>query len=214
MEYPILMADVVNSRTKEALTLHHQLKNLVNQVNSDTSQLLSPLTITLGDEFQGVTKSVSDAIKIILHLEELIIHARSDLKLRYVVHVGLIDTPINPKIAYEMLGKGLTDARQILNNLKGDKNRFVIRLNPDSKDTEQVLNNLLCVYQDYTDSWKLKDYPLISAFLNYNDYKVVAAKLDIDTSTAWRRQRSLKISGYAALKNIIFALLKQQENDI
>ena len=73
------------------------------------------MTITLGDEFQGVIDSTENAIKVIFEIEEEIINNNQDLKLRYVINKGKIDTPINKNIAYEMLklALGLPEEAQI-----------------------------------------------------------------------------------------------------
>ena len=125
MKHYILMADIVDSGNKNQSKLMDDFKLLVKEINdSYHSKILSPLTITLGDEFQSVLKDLTTAIKIIIDIEEKIIINQFGFKLRYMLNQGEIDTSINTKIAYEMLGQGLTDAINILNDSKKDKNRF------------------------------------------------------------------------------------------
>jgi len=108
-QHIILMADIMQSRKGDQNELMSKFKKLTDEVNADNrSSLLSPITITLGDEFQCIPINVSTATAIILQLEEKLIVARASFKLRYVLYEGPIDTPINKDIAYGMLGEGLT----------------------------------------------------------------------------------------------------------
>ncbi len=198
----ILMADIINSRNMKQAGLMVSFKELVAQANKERGdQLLSPLTITLGDEFQGVLPSLSAALGLIFFIEECIIASGRPFTLRYVLEEGIIDTPINPKRAYEMLGSGLTLAREALTALKEEKNRFDIRL--EDKKKQAAINNSFVALQGITDEWKQKDYYILAAFLQQPDYKKVAADLKKERSLMWKRERSLKLKQYTALKKVV-----------
>lgn len=103
-DYIILMADIVISRKSDQQTLMDNFKEVTDETNVSLKKyLLSPLTITLGDEFQGVAKNIESAIALLFHIEENIIHKAYGFQLRFVVFEGRIDTPINKEIAYGML---------------------------------------------------------------------------------------------------------------
>src|ERR1700731_4801117 len=108
-KYLILMGDVIGSRKKDQLMLINSFKETINAVNKEKkNDFLSPMTITLGDEFQSVIKNLSAALDIIFSIEEEIAASGKNFKLRYILEEGEIETPINSKIAYGMLGSGLT----------------------------------------------------------------------------------------------------------
>lgn len=208
MEFPILMADIINSRRKNSSSLMTQFKDVVSSINKVKNEnLISPLTITLGDEFQGVTNTIENGIKTIFDIEEIILDKQYDLKLRYVLLYGQIDTEINTSIAYEMLGEGLTNARRSINSLKKTDSRFLIRLNNYETKKEHYLNKTLFIYQNFIDSWKEKDLKIIKEFLLHEDYKIVAQNVGIDPSNAWRRKKSLNIQEYKDIKEIILFIL-------
>lgn len=208
MYYSILMADVKDSGKKDPKILMANFKKLIAEVNTKQKEyIISPLTITLGDEFQCVAKKIVEATNLIFSIEELIIKKQFDFKLKYVVNYGVIDTKINKKIAYEMLGQGLTDARRYLNEIKKEDTRFLIQGCKKEELTHHA-NNALLIYQSIVDSWKPKDLKTVSAFLMYDDYKKVAAHIKTDISSAWRRKKSLKINEYLAIKEIITFLIK------
>jgi len=208
MKHAILMADVIGSSKRKSQKLITQFQNLVALTNDDFKKNLhSPLTITLGDEFQGIAITVTSAIKIIIYIEEKIIELGYDFKLRYILNYGDIETPINKKIAYNMLGKGLTEAREKITLLKNTENRFCIDIK--SKLFNDRLNNAFIVYQTFVDDWKIIDFKMIILFIQNQHYKEVANAIGINESSAWRREKSLKIKQYFATKNLIFSLTKK-----
>lgn len=208
MRYPILMADIVDSRKANQTLLINEFKNVVVFINNKwKASIISPLTITLGDEFQGIIKDMESCYKLVFDMEEFIVENSLSIKLRYVMNYGIIETPINRNIAYEMLGNGLTQAREYLNKLKSSSNRFIV-LSDNKGKTTAVINDLFLLYGSYIDSWKLSEYQMVSEFLKDKDYKVVANNLGMNKSSTWRRYKSLHIEEYNTTRNLILTLNK------
>ncbi len=200
MKYWILMADVVDSKLAKGEKLAKELNKLVQYLNTTfEKQVASPLTITLGDEFQGVVNTEEAGLQIMLAAEEWLLRLPDILVLRYVLHRGTIDTPINTEIAHGMLGKGLADARNRLNEMKKEKDRYCI----EGSEKEALLNKYWILYQSITDGWNLKDRNLAADFLLLGDYKEVAEKQNRNTSLMWKREQSLKIREINILKTLI-----------
>ncbi|MEP0985197.1 SatD family protein [Ekhidna sp.] len=201
----ILMADVVSSHEKDSKALMSDFQVLVqwtNKIYGDDIE--SPLTITLGDEFQGIVKSAAKGVDIILAMEEYILEEEFDFKLRYVLHEGEVETPINKDKAYEMLGPGLTDARKMLNDMKKENGRFLISI-PASNQ----INKMMKVTQHFIDSWHPKDRSTVSGFLQGHDYKEMARIESKDDSTLWRRRKSLAIDEYVLCKELLHHLVDE-----
>jgi hypothetical protein len=207
MDFPILMADIIDSGHKSSNLLMIQFKNVVTILNEKHREnIISPLTITLGDEFQGICNTIESGIKIIFDIEEIILNHHYDFKLRYVLLYGKIDTEINKNTAYEMLGEGLTAARNELVILKKKDARFSFRLQTNERIKETYLNKAFFIYQNFVDSWKEKDRAIVNEFLKHEDYKIVAQNININPSNAWRRKKSLSIIEYKDIKEIILVL--------
>ncbi|WP_293312690.1 SatD family protein [Pedobacter sp. UBA5917] len=202
-DYFILMADIVDSRKSNQNKLMNNFKKVINEANRENIELmLSPMTITLGDEFQGIVNSANAAVKLMFFIEEKIIDLDAGFKLRFVLVEGAIDTPINKNIAYEMLGDGLTQAREELTINKGSNNRFYFNLR--NKPKSKALVSGMFLYQSIVDDWKIsKDYDLIAKFIKLSDYKLVAEELGKTRSQIWKRKKSLKIEEYLSVKSII-----------
>ncbi len=196
------MADVIGSSKRNGKALMNALKAGVTYVNKKGSkQILSPMTITLGDEFQGVVKNPHAALQMILDMEMYLMSLKSSFKLRYVVYEGDIQTKLNKDRAYEMLGPGLTAAREQLNNLKSSKNRFIVYLK--DKELTEKLNLMLVVLQGIIDQWTPSQQKVVTTFLELDDYRKVAERLNRDSTAIWRRKRSLMIDEFNSLKNLI-----------
>jgi hypothetical protein len=206
-QYYILKADVIASREKRGKKLMNEFKQLLGVVAEKNKQsFLSPMTITLGDEFQSIPKSLPLATKVILELEEARVEQKIDWRLRYVLHYGEIETSINKKIAYEMVGSGLTKAKELLDDLKDESSRFLFSV---SEPQSSILNKLFYLYTSMVSNWKTDDFPLVQAFFQWRDYKLVAEKMKNDKAHMWRRNKSLGMEEYFTLRELITEISSQ-----
>ena len=198
----ILMGDVIRSRDQDPLELVARFKSLIASCNRNLKQqILSPYTITLGDEFQGVAGSLRDLLDSIFYLEEARIEQCYSFKLRFVAHYGEIATPINTEIAYAMMGPGLTRARELLSAKRRSRPRFVFVLS--NSRHEQDLNRLFRVLDGITERWNVVDYPLISNMLTDASDGEVGTIHNKNRSQIWKRRRRLLTEEYKLLKAVI-----------
>ena len=199
-EYSILMADVIKSRDDTQNVIAGHLKQLTTDINHRSKKgILSPLTVTLGDEFQGVVTGTQAGLEIMILLEELMLEKSIPFQLRYVLGKGPIQTPVNKEVAHGMLGRGLTETREKLNALKKEDTRFFVF----GTENDMYFNNLFVLYQSVRDDWNIKDNKVIADFLRYDDYKTVAEKNNKTWSQMWKRKKSLKIREYNIIKQMI-----------
>jgi len=199
----ILMADIVGSSKRKGKALMADFKVAVAWINKmDRHHIASPLTITLGDEFQAVVKNAYGALQIIFDLEQYLMRLKNPFKLRFIIHEGEIETRLNRKIAYEMLGPGLTQAREGLVALKSSRSRFKINLKDEAVSAKLTLG--IIIYQGIVDRWTPAQQRVVSAFWEeFSDYKKVAKKLKKDPTVMWKRKRSLMIDEINSLKKLI-----------
>jgi len=206
-DYLVLMADIIKSRDFDQKNAMEGFHEIVHSVNKQwRGSLLSPLTITLGDEFQGIVRGMGDIADVVFALEEQSVIDGIEFKLRYALYQGAVDTPINKHLAYGMMGDGLTLARQRLSVMKRSSNRFHFSFRDDAKS--KVINDSFLVFQSIVDKWNVdKDYYLVASFLKEQDYKDVAVTLEKDRSLMWRRMKSLQMEEYLAMKKVISYLM-------
>lgn len=202
-EHFILMGDIIGSSAYSYNELKY-LKKSIDSVNHEFD-FISPMTVTLGDEFQGIVKSLKQGIEAIFKIEELLIKENYPFELRYSFGFGEIITPINSAIAHGMYGEGLTSTRNILEEAKKDKRkRFNIWL-PNEK-FRKMISDLLFVYQSFLDNWNKKDYEIVSKFYTNRDYKEVAKLLDKRSDQLWKREKNLRIREFFDIQNAILNL--------
>jgi hypothetical protein len=205
MKHYIVMADIIGSRDRSPGALMADFKGLVTAVNRRfRKRLLSPLTITLGDEFQGVAVDLEGACTLLLELEAERVRKGLEFGLRYVIHYGDIGTPLNRRRAHEMLGSGLTDARAMLSAARAGKSR--VRVSAGRKGEGRILEDAFLILADLVDGWDpVRDFPLAAAFMRDPDYKSVALAVGKNRSQTWKRRKSLRMDDYFRLRRIITA---------
>jgi hypothetical protein len=98
-----------------------------------------------------------------------------------------------------MLGSGLSTARKMLENLKKSDNRFEIETGRNAKS--KALNDAFLVLQNIQSKWNSKeDRNLAALLIQFQDYKIVATKTGVTRSQIWKKEKSLNISSYFAIK--------------
>lgn len=203
----IIMGDVISSRNHQAAGLMDGMQNLINTTNKRwENNLLSPLTVTLGDEFQGAGASLAGAIGVLLSLEETSLKEQAKFEFRYVVHYGVIETEINTDRAHGMLGEGLTRARELLDS-KNKKYRFTISLDDSFKSTS--LTGLFKVLDGIKGKWNLNNYPLIYDMIHKSKDNKVADIHGKNASQVWKMRRNNLIQEYRELKEVINMFIEQ-----
>jgi hypothetical protein len=114
------MGDIVGS---ERAPVPHELHASFNQVVNDhnrhfAASIASPLTITLGDEFQGMLYSLAHATPLVRSLRRHFLN--HSINCRFVIGQAALSTPINRTKAWNMMGRGLARAREKLNDKKNN----------------------------------------------------------------------------------------------
>lgn len=210
----ILIAKIVGSKETDQKKLMESFRIVIAQINKiDTSAFLLPMTITGGDAFQCVVTNLSEALKVIIDLEETIIVKLYDLKLGYAMVEREVQTPITSELSYGILGSVSIAARKLLEDMKPGKNRFGIILM--DKSLSKVLGNCFTIFQKLVDSWRVDmDYHIVSGFVCGMDYKEVARTLDRERSLIWKREKSLHLSEYFAIKEVIQYLAKHGSSEL
>lgn len=197
--YHVLMGDVTGSSQRNATDVAAMVRTVSAQANTRFADaILSPLTVTLGDEFQGVLGTAADTLKVLFFLRETVFKDNlAPLHFSWVF--GPIDTPINPKIAHEMIGPALTNARKMLT--RKDRARPDIQVDLGNPRQTALMNNVLFALSAIAADWKHKDAALITDLIEGVDISAVAKRHGRDTSSVYRRRETLMIAPYLALKD-------------
>lgn len=203
----ILMGDIIGSSKYDAKKLRNDFMGIVTSCNEELEQdIISPYTVTLGDEFQGIAISLDAVVKTIFYMEETILRRRLAFKIRYVAVYGAIDTPINQLKAHTMMGAGLSKARKILT----DKRRGLPRFRFDLADayTMNQLNRLFLVFDGLASRWDIGDGILILDMLANTHNEEVGVAHGKNRTQIWKRRKNLLIEEYRALKDALMEMAR------
>jgi len=92
--YSVVNMDIVGSRhVKDRLQLQINLGNYIDQMNKKYRSILStPITITLGDEWQLITDKLSESYNLIHEFQQLLWKDR--IEIYAGIGIGELKTPI------------------------------------------------------------------------------------------------------------------------
>jgi hypothetical protein len=112
----VLMGDLVGSeRARSVKAVHRTFNEAIDSANKIHAESIeSPLTITLGDEFQGLLRTLLHAWGVASELRLRLLVA--NVSCRFVIGTTQLETPLNPREAWNMMGSGLAEARDKLND--------------------------------------------------------------------------------------------------
>lgn len=138
--YAVVMGDLVSSEDNASREAFHRLFNEAvdrqNRVHRDV--LASPLTITLGDEFQGLVGSLERAVHVVRDVRlDLLSYG---VECRFAIGATRLYTPLNRDRAWNMMVRGLSRTREKLNEKRTSTlYRFAL---PNEPAIESVLEAL------------------------------------------------------------------------
>lgn len=204
----VLMGDIIHSREAENTEVVHSLFNKeVNWTNSnERPHLLSPLTITLGDEFQGLVDNLQNAFQIAFLMRHSLM--QQSIHCRFVTGCADISTKLNHKVAWNMMGKGLAEARSLLGK-KEDVNCYRFSL-PNDVKSEMLLNAIGLSLTAIESKWTLTQMNYVSKILlkaNVSKMKI-AKELEISANSLYSALRSADFHFYLELKQTIEDVLQ------
>lgn len=199
--HAIVMGDIVRSgAAAHPEQLARGFKKLVQAANvAFKSSILSPLTITLGDEFQGVTVSLTDAARLVqaFSLQCRQVH----IDCRFVIGLGEISTPINHKQAWGMLGPGLKASRDRLLERDPNRHRFVL---PEPV-VQTTLNALGLAWTDIETNWTDRQFEVVYESLQSGSRPddVVAKSFKFTKTALYKHRKAARYSLYLELNRAI-----------
>ena len=117
MIYSVINMDIVHSRKiKNRIEVQNIIKNYLKSLSKKyEDKLLTPITITLGDEWQIVLKDISKSYTIITEINEFL--SDYDIKTYSGIGIGSISTEVYSNSS-NMDGEAFINARNAINIAK------------------------------------------------------------------------------------------------
>jgi SatD family (SatD) len=183
MKKIVLIADIISSRKiKERDKIQQKLKVLFNNINNNSRSILSPFTITLGDEFQCV---YSKPDEMFLHVWQILDSAYPE-KIRFSYGVGEISTRLNRVQSIGMDGPAFYKAREALLGAKQNNYLFNIGSSVDNSELLDYIKHSLYVISFHADGWKKNRIKIMSLLTTEMQVKEIAKKLKITEQAVYK----------------------------
>ena len=213
--YTVIIGDMIDSKKiKDRKKVQVKFKQVLKQINEKyVADIASKFTITLGDEFQGLLKSRSNIINIIVEIEM----AMAPIRFRFGIGIGDISTEINFEYSSEIDGTAYHKARAMVEALEENDNQYsskqaniMISSQEQTGEIDDLMNSVLSVCSALKSRWTPRQMQIIQTYLESeaNQYKT-ADKLGIGQSSVSKALSSANFYTYQAAMNTVNSFLTQ-----
>ncbi|MFQ5864524.1 MAG: SatD family protein [bacterium] len=174
MNYCAITADIDKSRDiPERNVLQRKLLDILKKANNAfKDHIVADFSITLGDEWQGVLKDISQSYKVVSFFRE----GLHPISVSFGIGEGEIETDILPKTV-EMDGQVFRRSRQALQYAKEKSQHIFFVTNNALNDL--LLNTTLQLLQILRESWTERQYKKIMLYKQFQKEMLVAKKLNV-----------------------------------
>lgn len=183
----VLIGDLIESRKlsdRGRAATQKDLKTVLGQINRDASGMLSPWTITLGDEFQAVYQSSGSLFANLW----TIMAAIQPVYARFSVSAGAIATPINREQAIGMDGPAFHSARDGINILKKDEG--LLRVNIQNTEIERLMNASLMLVSKEMLGWNSNRFHILQKLGQGEAVSRIAAEMGLSEVAVYKNRKA------------------------
>lgn len=153
-----------------------------NDDKDNRRAILSPYTITIGDEFQVVFSDPSTVFRDILRIQ-------ADLlpdKMRFSLAIGTLSTSVNRKRAVGMDGPAFHRARAGIDSLKDEQHSYVIGGLGGTLDA--LANSTLTLISDQMEKWRTVRFQVLAMQLRGEEPSAIAETLGISKTAVYKNR--------------------------
>ena len=202
MNYCAVIADIINSKKIDNRgELQNRLATALNDLNKSSSNLVSPYTITLGDEFQAVCKAETAVISELF----TIMKAIYPVKIRISVGIGSISTKINRSSAIGMDGPAFYTARDGMNEMKRYNFTNIQFFTGEASNEISLINRMHSLVFSMMDKWKPNTFYTFEALLKNKNIKDIQTELDISERAVYKLIETHNLNYYFDYFNTIIS---------
>ena len=206
----VLIGDIEDSKSvqnRDREALQEILSDELKTINAEYAKgIVSPYTITLGDEFQAVFDR-ADAVFVQMLKIMSAIHP---IGVRFSLAVGNIDTPINTEQAIGMDGPAFHQARRGIELLKENGYLFNIGFKDDNSPELRIINNSLQLLSGEMRGWNKRRLIILHMMKEGYDYKEISESLDISKPAFYKNKDAGMLDVVGELSDNIAEVINQK----
>ena len=210
MQVLVLIADIVESRSiPKRAAYQRKLQEFLETMNARSRQsLLSPYTITVGDEFQAVYRNTRSLFGDIMQTVD---HSFPN-RIRFSLSYGPISTELNPRAALGMDGPAFSNARSLLNTLK-KQNRTIIQFDLPRSERIELVNVCLTLFANDLEKWNKTAVSTFTLYLGGLAPRQIARETGVHFTTAYRHIREKHFEDYHKMLTLLSEEVDKEIND-
>jgi hypothetical protein len=205
----VLIGDIEDSQSVESRdreSLQEVLSDELQMLNTEYDRgIISPYTITLGDEFQAVFDRADNIFVQMLK----VMSAIHPIGVRFSLAVGHIDTSINTEQAIGMDGPAFHRARRGVELLKENEYMFNIGFEHDSPELK-VINNSLQLLSGRIRGWNKRRLIILHMMKEGYDYKEISEALEISKPAFYKNKEAGMLDVVGELSDNITDVINQK----
>jgi hypothetical protein len=178
MKVLALIADIVKSKK---IAEREKLQDKLNEYFASLTRpgIISPYTITLGDEFQAVYAHAAGIFQDIIEILKISYPAQ----MRFSLALATLSTKINPERSIGMDGPAFHMARDRLIELKG-YDEIIIQI--QAEEGFEVVNSSLKLASSAMSGWKENTWKIISGIMAGQSVKEISAEIGISERAVYK----------------------------
>jgi hypothetical protein len=201
-----IIADVVDSRRiARRADFQRALKAALIRVSRRSRKnILSPYTLTLGDEFQAAYARFDSLFTDVVDIAFAIHPA----PVRFAVSYGPLSTDLNPKAALEMDGRAFNDARDLLHRLKKEK-RSIIQLTAAGVFDVSLADVSLRLFCNELRTWNRNTFSIFLSLLQGGSVEEAAERASVSRRAAYKAIASHHLKDCIELFGVLAAELNR-----
>lgn len=192
-----VIGDLVGSRrVEDRMGLQDRLRMTLDSINGTRKEhLLSPCTITLGDEYQAV---YGDADSLFLDFFTVLRDLYPE-KVRFSVGIGSLQTELNPRLAIGMDGPAFHVAREAMKS-PFRRSGCLFHIGQAGLDPPPWIGTALSLVSHEVKAWKPNRFLVFQRLLAGVDVKVIAEEARISTTAVYKNIQS---GGLEAIRHLL-----------
>ena len=220
MNYFALIGDIIDSKKIDnRYQVQKTLEACLNELNIKFKDVLvSKLSITLGDEFQGLLTLDAPLFQII----DRINFAMQPYQVRFGLGLGEILTDINPEQSIGADGPAYWHARKAINYIhqKNDYGNTQIAVSFEDDTKVNIINTLIASSEAIKSDWRASQEIILQELLKlgiydeYFDQQILGKQLELSTSALSKRLKSSNIKVYLRTRNCALNLFKNAGEEL
>lgn len=203
--YAVVTADIINSRIYDNIS--GTVKS--NLVHFPKDYLLTPFTLSRGDELQAVCCDIT-------HLPEIIRHLRficTPAKLRVGIGIGDVQYPEGTKNSWDMDGKTFHLARKALDSLKNDKQPGTVFVS-ENVDFDLSVNTIYKLMDVIAGNWTLDQWVAVQAYDKHGTYEKAADYLKVKWQNVQKRCNAARWYAISEAEKNVSALFRSKFSEL